>query len=186
MEHFGCQSHLHFPEARLGGLNLHVLLRGRYPFYFNMPSWYYLPMGFCLSENIFFKITIPWQNFYTFQLKGVEPPGFSFQIVNTNMDEFSPRARRRSALLTWQHIASLPPSLPVVYCGGFNTQKESTAGRFLLGRSRYVLQHRYLMLLQELLLVHLEIESWTNIYNNGYKLIILIVPTILLFLHGIK
>ncbi|KAK7265083.1 hypothetical protein RJT34_32699 [Clitoria ternatea] len=52
------------------------------------------------------------------------------------MDEFSPRARRRSALLTWQHIASLPPSLPVVYCGGFNTQKESTTGRFLLGRSR--------------------------------------------------
>ncbi|KAH7546173.1 hypothetical protein FEM48_Zijuj01G0172400 [Ziziphus jujuba var. spinosa] len=57
-------------------------------------------------------------------------------IVNTNMDEFSPRSRRRSALLTWQHIASLPPSLPVVYCGGFNTQKESTTGRFLLGRSR--------------------------------------------------
>ncbi|KAL7193448.1 hypothetical protein ACSBR2_025124 [Camellia fascicularis] len=72
----------------------------------------------------------------TFQLKGVEPPGFSFQIVNTCMDEFSPRARRRSALLTWQHIASLPPNLPVVYCGGFNTQKESTTGRFLLGRSR--------------------------------------------------
>ncbi|GMN57008.1 hypothetical protein TIFTF001_026117, partial [Ficus carica] len=69
-------------------------------------------------------------------LPGVEPPGFSFQIVNTNMDEISPRARRRSALLTWQHIASLPPSLPVVYCGGFNTQKESTTGRFLLGRSR--------------------------------------------------
>ncbi|KAG9455866.1 hypothetical protein H6P81_000374 [Aristolochia fimbriata] len=66
----------------------------------------------------------------------VEPPGFSFQIVNTNMDELSPRARRRGALLTWQHIASLPPSLPVVYCGGFNTQKESTTGRFLLGRSR--------------------------------------------------
>lgn len=72
----------------------------------------------------------------TFQLKSVEPPGFSFQIVNTNMDEFSPRARRRSALLTWQHIASLPPTLPVIYCGGFNTQKESTTGRFLLGRSR--------------------------------------------------
>ncbi|KAG9131474.1 hypothetical protein Leryth_015297 [Lithospermum erythrorhizon] len=71
-----------------------------------------------------------------FHLKGVEPPGFSFQIVNTNLDEFSPRARRRSALLTWQHIASLPPNLPVVYCGGFNTQKESTTGRFLLGRSR--------------------------------------------------
>ncbi|PKI52351.1 hypothetical protein CRG98_027277 [Punica granatum] len=52
------------------------------------------------------------------------------------MDEYSARARRRSALLTWQHIASLPPSLPVVYCGGFNTQKESTTGRFLLGRSR--------------------------------------------------
>ncbi|KAL2929958.1 Phosphoenolpyruvate carboxylase [Bienertia sinuspersici] len=57
-------------------------------------------------------------------------------IVNTNMDEFSPRSRRRGALLTWQHIASLPPSLPVAYCGGFNTQKESTTGRFLLGRSR--------------------------------------------------
>ncbi|XP_023515384.1 uncharacterized protein LOC111779555 isoform X1 [Cucurbita pepo subsp. pepo] len=71
----------------------------------------------------------------TFQLKGVEPPGFSFQIVNTNMDELKPRARRRSALLTWQHIASLPPSLPVIYCGGFNTEKESTTGRFLLGRS---------------------------------------------------
>ncbi|GLT25372.1 hypothetical protein SLA2020_005040 [Shorea laevis] len=56
--------------------------------------------------------------------------------LNTNMDELSPRARRRSALLTWQHIASLPPSLPVVYCGGFNTEKESTTGRFLLGRSR--------------------------------------------------
>ncbi|CAA7408088.1 unnamed protein product [Spirodela intermedia] len=65
-----------------------------------------------------------------------EPPGFNFQVVNTSMDEFSPRARRRSALLTWQHIASLPPNLPVVYCGGFNTQKESTTGRFLLGRSR--------------------------------------------------
>eukprot|EP00252_Welwitschia_mirabilis_P020367 TRINITY_DN4985_c0_g1_i2.p1 TRINITY_DN4985_c0_g1~~TRINITY_DN4985_c0_g1_i2.p1 ORF type:complete len:164 (-),score=22.44 TRINITY_DN4985_c0_g1_i2:524-1015(-) len=52
------------------------------------------------------------------------------------MDENSARARRRGALLTWQHIASLPPNLPVVYCGGFNTQKESTAGRFLLGRSR--------------------------------------------------
>ncbi|KAG7617956.1 Endonuclease/exonuclease/phosphatase superfamily [Arabidopsis thaliana x Arabidopsis arenosa] len=69
-------------------------------------------------------------------LLGAEPPGFSFQIVNTNLDEISPRARRRSALLTWQHIASLPPTLPVVYCGGFNTQKESTTGRFLLGRSR--------------------------------------------------
>ncbi|KAJ6828904.1 uncharacterized protein M6B38_358860 [Iris pallida] len=65
-----------------------------------------------------------------------EPPGFSFQIVNTNLDKFSARARRRSALLTWNHIASLPPNLPVVYCGGFNTQKESTTGRFLLGRSR--------------------------------------------------
>lgn len=76
-------------------------------------------------------------NVYTFQLKGVELPGFAFQIVNTNMDKLSPRARRRSALLTWQHIASLPPTLPVVYCGGFNTHKESTTGRFLLGRSRY-------------------------------------------------
>lgn len=80
--------------------------------------------------------SLTWCIVHTFQLKGVEPPGFSFQIVNTNMDQFSPRARRRSALLTWQHIASLPPSLPVVYCGGFNTQKESTTGRFLLGRSR--------------------------------------------------
>ncbi|GAB2216346.1 hypothetical protein Droror1_Dr00024118 [Drosera rotundifolia] len=69
-------------------------------------------------------------------MKGIEPPGFSFHIVNTNMDEHSHRARRRSALLTWQHIASLPPTLPVVYCGEFNTQKESTTGHFLFGRSR--------------------------------------------------
>eukprot|EP01018_Ginkgo_biloba_P013395 Gb_19555 [translate_table: standard] len=52
------------------------------------------------------------------------------------MDELSSQARRRGALLTWQHIASLPPGLPVVYCGGYNTNKESTAGRFLLGISR--------------------------------------------------
>jgi hypothetical protein len=86
--------------------------------------------------GVFFHVSLTWC--HTFQLKGIEPPGFSLQIVNTNMDEFSPRARRRSALLTWQHIASLPPSLPVVYCGGFNTHKESTTGRFLLGRSRYL------------------------------------------------
>lgn len=92
-------------------------------------------LRFIFIEN--FYISLLWQDVHTFQLKGAEPPGFSFQIVNTNMDEFSPRARRRSSLLTWQHIASLPPSLPVVYCGGFNTQKESTTGRFLLGRSRY-------------------------------------------------
>lgn len=103
-----------------------------FPKTFCSNSWYvtYPDMNilpFVLIDNIV----------HTFQLKGVEPPGFSFQIVNTNLDEFSPRARRRSALLTWQHIASLPPSLPVVYCGGFNTQKESTTGRFLLGRSRY-------------------------------------------------
>ncbi|KAL6624749.1 hypothetical protein ACP70R_032070 [Stipagrostis hirtigluma subsp. patula] len=72
----------------------------------------------------------------TWAISFIEPPGFSFQIVNTNLDEVSPRARRRSALLTWQHIASLPPNLPVIYCGGFNTQKESMTGRFLLGRSR--------------------------------------------------
>ncbi|KAH7365703.1 hypothetical protein KP509_18G041500 [Ceratopteris richardii] len=71
-----------------------------------------------------------------FQFKGVEPPGFTFQVVNTHLDKKSPRARRRGALLTWQHITSLPPSLPVLYCGGFNTQKESSVGRFLLGRSR--------------------------------------------------
>ncbi|MCO5578516.1 hypothetical protein L7F22_032359 [Adiantum nelumboides] len=74
--------------------------------------------------------------FHTFQFKGVEPPGFTFQIVNTHLDNSSARARRRGALLTWQHIASLPPSLPVLYCGGFNAQKESAVGRFLLGRSR--------------------------------------------------
>ncbi|KAG6410489.1 hypothetical protein SASPL_128550 [Salvia splendens] len=59
-----------------------------------------------------------WAISFSSFLKGVEPPGFSFQIVNTNMDELSPRARRRGALLTWQHIASLPPNLPVLYCGG--------------------------------------------------------------------
>ncbi|GMY35621.1 early nodulin-12a [Fagus crenata] len=86
---------------------------------------------FWLSESPSVPGSMSWGSVVPF-----EPPGFSFQIVNTNMDEFSPRARRRSALLTWQHIASLPPSLPVVYCGGFNTPKESTTGRFLLGRSR--------------------------------------------------
>ena len=106
----------------------------------------------CSSSKLFnyygrFVSLFLWHDVHTFQLKGVEPPGFSFQIVNTNMDESSPRARRRSALLTWQHIASLPPSLPVVYCGGFNTQKESTTGRFLLGRSRYIWNLEILLLL---------------------------------------
>uniref|UniRef100_A0A803QB01 Endonuclease/exonuclease/phosphatase domain-containing protein n=1 Tax=Cannabis sativa TaxID=3483 RepID=A0A803QB01_CANSA len=91
----------------------------------------YYPMILCTQQGVKSQLDYLQQG-----LPGVEPPGFSFEIVNTNMDEFSPRARRRSALLTWQHIASLPPSLPVVYCGGFNTQKESTTGRFLLGRSR--------------------------------------------------
>ncbi|CAN6342522.1 unnamed protein product [Urochloa humidicola] len=98
---------------------------------------------FWLSESPSVPGSISWgatapciATWATFQLKRVEPPGFSFQIVNTNLDEVSPRARRRSALLTWQHIASLPPNLPVIYCGGFNTQKESMTGRFLLGRSR--------------------------------------------------
>lgn len=117
-----------------------------------------------------------WQDVHTFQLKGVEPPGFSFQIVNTNMDELSPRARRRSALLTWQHIASLPPSLPVVYCGGFNTQKESTTGRFLLGRSRYP-KHGY----PDLLLSYLFHVYWilsafivhTHILSFGSLLLII-------------
>ncbi|KAK2980093.1 hypothetical protein RJ640_012624 [Escallonia rubra] len=91
----------------------------------------YSPMILCTQRGVKSQLEYLQQC-----LPGIEPPGFSFEIVNTNMDEFSPRARRRSALLTWQHIASLPPSLPVVYCGGFNTQKESTTGRFLLGRSR--------------------------------------------------
>ncbi|XP_039839023.1 uncharacterized protein LOC120699199 isoform X2 [Panicum virgatum] len=98
---------------------------------------------FWLSESPSVPGSISWgatapciATWATFQLKRLEPPGFSFQIVNTNLDEVSPRARRRSALLTWQHIASLPPNLPVIYCGGFNTQKESMTGRFLLGRSR--------------------------------------------------
>ncbi|XP_020581184.1 uncharacterized protein LOC110025201 [Phalaenopsis equestris] len=98
---------------------------------------------FWLSESPSIPGSISWGSsapciatWGTFHLKRVEPPGFSFQIVNTYFDEFSPRARRRSALLTWQHIASLPPNLPVIFCGGFNTQKESTTGRFLLGRSR--------------------------------------------------
>lgn len=109
----------------------------------SLPVYFYRSHVFCVFLNLYgreFYHLFLWHDVHTFQLKGVEPPGFSFQIVNTNMDEFSPRSRRRSALLTWQHIASLPPSLPVVYCGGFNTQKESTTGRFLLGRSRYIWQ----------------------------------------------
>lgn len=98
---------------------------------------------FWLSESPSIPASTSWgaaapciATWVTFQFKGVEPPGFSFQIVNTHLDTTSARARRRGALLTWQHIASLPPSLPVLYCGGFNTQKESTVGQFLLGRSR--------------------------------------------------
>ncbi|KAJ7524764.1 hypothetical protein O6H91_17G020000 [Diphasiastrum complanatum] len=56
--------------------------------------------------------------------------------MNTNMDHDNERARRRGALLAWQHIASLPPTLPVIFCGGFNIGKDSAPGRFLLGRSR--------------------------------------------------
>ncbi|KAF2310416.1 hypothetical protein GH714_009735 [Hevea brasiliensis] len=58
----------------------------------------------------------------TSQLKVVEPPGFSFQIVNTNMDELSPWARRRSALLTWQHIDHFCTSV-AISCGGSTLQK---------------------------------------------------------------
>ncbi|XP_071909123.1 uncharacterized protein [Coffea arabica] len=115
---FYCSMH-----CNMGNILLHIILSSLYPF---VSMLHHRP----------FYTWLPLQIVYTFQLKGVEPPGFSFEIVNTCMDEFSPRARRRSALLTWQHIASLPPSLPVVYSGGFNTQKESTTGRFLLGRSR--------------------------------------------------
>ena len=118
--------------------------------------WTLICISNCFSDEVYSEqrncLMFPWQPMYTFQLKGVEPPGFSFQVVNTNMDELSPRARRRSALLTWQHIASLPPSLPVVYCGGFNTQKESTTGRFLLGRSRYFDILKYIGVI--LVLVH--------------------------------
>ena len=134
--HFGCQNHPLSLEAYRGGQWCHVLLPGQYPF--KLPYLCIIYMSRLLSFLWCWMFLLPWHDFYTFQLKRVEPPGFSFQIVNTNLDEFSPRARRRSALLTWQHIASLPPNLPVVYCGGFNTQKESTTGRFLLGRSRYV------------------------------------------------
>lgn len=119
----------------------------RSPVYFNMGNILIVLLSVIMYLFVFLNLCggavyhlLLWHDVHTFQLKRVEPPRFSFQIVNTNMDEFSPRARRRSALLTWQHIASLPPSLPVVYCGGFNTQKESTTGRFLLGRSRYIWQ----------------------------------------------
>ena len=101
-------------------------------------SWYCSSSSKSLNLLEFEEVCcLNWHDVHTFQVKRAEPPGFSFQIVNTNLDEDSPRARRRSALLTWQHIASLPPNLPVIYCGGFNTQKESMTGRFLLGRSRY-------------------------------------------------
>ncbi|CAO2820451.1 unnamed protein product [Amaranthus hypochondriacus] len=96
------------------------------------------------SQLDYLQQGLPGYGHFGISRKGVDDPSDEYcailfdkeKIVNTNMDEFSPRARRRGALLTWQHIASLPPSLPVVYSGGFNTQKESTTGRFLLGRSR--------------------------------------------------
>jgi hypothetical protein len=59
--------------------------------------------------------------------------------MNTQLDDKSSSARRRGALLAWQHVATLPPTLPVVVCGDFSTDKESDVGRFFLGRSRWVL-----------------------------------------------
>ncbi|BFI39675.1 hypothetical protein MPTK2_7g02090 [Marchantia polymorpha subsp. ruderalis] len=98
---------------------------------------------FWLSESPSVPASTSWSaevpaiaTWVTFQLRGVQPPGFAFQIVNTHLDPKSSRARRRGALLIWQHIATLPPNLPVIFCGTFNTVKESGAGRFLLGRSR--------------------------------------------------
>ncbi|CAN0838375.1 hypothetical protein LINGRAHAP2_LOCUS2123 [Linum grandiflorum] len=109
----------------------------------------YSPLILCTQQGVKSQLDYLQQGLPGYDQFGVSRKGFEDstdehctifydkdKIVNTNMDESSPRARRRSALLTWQHIASLPPSLPVVYCGGFNTQKESTTGRFLLGRSR--------------------------------------------------
>eukprot|EP00243_Klebsormidium_subtile_P002899 TRINITY_DN15915_c0_g1_i1.p1 TRINITY_DN15915_c0_g1~~TRINITY_DN15915_c0_g1_i1.p1 ORF type:complete len:309 (+),score=10.35 TRINITY_DN15915_c0_g1_i1:322-1248(+) len=75
-------------------------------------------------------------NWATFQIRRLHPPGFTFQVMNMQLDDKSSNARRRGALLTWQHVASLPPTLPVVFCGDFNTDKESDVGRFFLGRSR--------------------------------------------------
>jgi hypothetical protein len=60
------------------------------------------------------------------------------QVMNTQLDDKSSSARRRGALLAWQHVATLPPTLPVVVCGDFSTDKESDVGRFFLGRSRWV------------------------------------------------
>jgi endonuclease/exonuclease/phosphatase family metal-dependent hydrolase len=98
---------------------------------------------FWLSESPAVPASVSWgscipsiSTWATFKIKGLHPPGFSFQIVNTHMDHNSSHARRRGALLTWQHIDSLPSNLPVVYCGGFNALKESRMGRFLLGRSQ--------------------------------------------------
>ena len=127
---------------------LHVLQHGWYPYKYTLICIklpFYIVLLFFYPRMLYHLFL--WHDVHTFQLKRVKPPGFSFQIVNTNMDQFSPRACRRSALLTWQHIVSLPPSLPVVYCGGFNTPKESTIGHFLLGRSRYSLTYRCLAIL---------------------------------------
>ncbi|KAG5032465.1 hypothetical protein JHK85_016447 [Glycine max] len=48
------------------------------------------------------------------------------------MDKFSSRVHKKSALLTWQHIASFPPSLPVVYLENSTRKRNQQLDAFFL------------------------------------------------------
>ncbi|CAI5507358.1 unnamed protein product, partial [Closterium sp. Naga37s-1] len=68
-----------------------------------------------------------------FRVRGLQPPGFAFQAYNVRMKTGSSSARAKGALLLWQHISSVPPSIPALMCANFNKNKGSATARFFLG-----------------------------------------------------
>ncbi|GJP50776.1 hypothetical protein CLOM_g9941 [Closterium sp. NIES-68] len=68
-----------------------------------------------------------------FRVRGLQPPGFAFQAYNVRMKTGSSLARAKGASLLWQHISSVPPSIPVLMCANFNRNKGSSIARFFLG-----------------------------------------------------
>eukprot|EP00897_Mesotaenium_endlicherianum_P003833 jgi/Mesen1/3478/ME000195S02627 len=61
-------------------------------------------------------------------MRHVSAPGFSFQVLNVNLDRANHSTRKYGTLLMWQHVSSLPSNLPVVVCGGFDGTKDSPPG----------------------------------------------------------
>ncbi|CAI7810923.1 unnamed protein product [Closterium sp. NIES-53] len=72
-------------------------------------------------------------NWVKFRVKGLQPPGYAFQAYNVRMKTGSSSARAKGALLLWQHISSVPPSIPALMCANFNQNKGSATARFFLG-----------------------------------------------------